>query len=212
MSKELPFFKFYPSEWLIGKISFQPLEIQGAFTQCVCMYWQNNCVLRSSDVDFRIGQDNLKKLIDLGFISEDENGLNIKFLKEQYSDFDGVRKVRAEAGAKGGKANAKQTEANAKQNEAEKRRDREDKEKEKKREEEIKAPALSDVLSYFKEKGFKVEIAEKAFNFYNDNNWIDGKGNKVRNWKMKMQSVWFKDENKCKPEYYPSGISSTFVP
>ena len=38
--------------------------------------------------------------------------------------------------------------------------------------------------------------------------WKDSKGNKVKNWKQKMQSVWFKDENKIiivdsKPEPIP---------
>ena len=57
-------------------------------------------------------------------------------------------------------------------------------------------PILEDVLSYFKENGYSEISAQKAFRYYNDANWMDSKGNKVKNWKQKMQGVWFKDENK----------------
>jgi hypothetical protein len=44
--------------------------------------------------------------------------------------------------------------------------------------------------------GYTKESAIKAFNYYDCAGWKDSKGNKVRNWKQKMQAVWFKDENK----------------
>jgi hypothetical protein len=57
-------------------------------------------------------------------------------------------------------------------------------------------PILSDVISYFSEKGYTEKSARKAFSFYSESNWIDSKGNPVKNWKQKMIGVWFKDENK----------------
>lgn len=57
-------------------------------------------------------------------------------------------------------------------------------------------PILLDVISYFKENGYTEQVAERAFRYYNDANWVDSKGSKVKNWKQKMQGVWFKDENK----------------
>ncbi|NBU80622.1 MAG: DUF1376 domain-containing protein [Flavobacteriaceae bacterium] len=62
---------------------------------------------------------------------------------------------------------------------------------------------VNEVINYFKEKGYKEEIAIKAFNYYNEANWHDAKGNKVINWKQKMQSVWFKDENKITNNHEP---------
>jgi hypothetical protein len=59
-------------------------------------------------------------------------------------------------------------------------------------------PALSDVQDYFKENGYTTESASKAFNYYASANWVDSKGNKVKNWKQKMQGVWFKPENEIK--------------
>lgn len=57
-------------------------------------------------------------------------------------------------------------------------------------------PTLDDVISYFKEKGYTEVAAKKAFEYYSAGDWKDSKGNQVKNWKQKMLSVWFKDENK----------------
>jgi hypothetical protein len=62
-------------------------------------------------------------------------------------------------------------------------------------------PSLTDVINYFKEKGYTEESAKKAFNYYqqsvtgSQNYWRDGKGNTIKNWKQKMIGVWFKPEN-----------------
>lgn len=57
-------------------------------------------------------------------------------------------------------------------------------------------PILENVKLYFIENGYSEQSAEKAFNYYNEGSWKDSKGNAVKNWKQKMISVWFKDENK----------------
>lgn len=62
------------------------------------------------------------------------------------------------------------------------------------------APTLEDVRKYFADNGYGVGAADRAFAYYDEAGWVDSKGNKVRNWKQKMISVWFKDENKIKTE------------
>jgi len=57
-------------------------------------------------------------------------------------------------------------------------------------------PFLDDVKLYFEENGYKEETAIKMFKSYSVANWIDSKGNPVKNWKQKAINVWFKDENK----------------
>jgi hypothetical protein len=57
-------------------------------------------------------------------------------------------------------------------------------------------PQILDVKNYFKENGYSESAGEKAFNYYDVSNWVDSKGNKIKNWKQKMQGVWFKPENK----------------
>jgi uncharacterized protein YdaU (DUF1376 family) len=54
----------------------------------------------------------------------------------------------------------------------------------------------NEIVNYFIENGYKEEVAKRAFHYYNEANWHDASGKKVLNWKQKMQSVWFKPENK----------------
>ena len=58
-------------------------------------------------------------------------------------------------------------------------------------------PTFIDFEIYCKENGFK-NIAERAFKGYSENEWKDSKGNKVLNWKSKLQNVWFDEKNKDK--------------
>lgn len=70
-------------------------------------------------------------------------------------------------------------------------------EKNKRKPKSVFTPPLEfEVMDYFKENGYSEQSAKKAFNYYNIANWSDSKGNKIKNWKQKMISVWFKEENK----------------
>jgi hypothetical protein len=69
--------------------------------------------------------------------------------------------------------------------------------KEKKRKEIVYTPTIDEVELYFKDNGYTKESAIKAFRYYEENNWKDSRNNQVKNWKQKMQGVWFKDENKA---------------
>lgn len=60
-------------------------------------------------------------------------------------------------------------------------------------------PSLDEVRAYFREKGYTEAAADKAWNYYDAGGWKDGKGNQVKNWKQKMQGVWFREENKAPP-------------
>jgi hypothetical protein len=62
-------------------------------------------------------------------------------------------------------------------------------------------PTLDEVKKYCEENGFG-GIAERAFKYYAeaDPPWTDSYGNPVRNWKGKMQAVWFKDANRSREE------------
>lgn len=56
-----------------------------------------------------------------------------------------------------------------------------------KRETHFTPPTLSDVESYCQERGNNVN-AKRFFDYYTSNDWKDGKGNKVKNWKQKVIS------------------------
>jgi hypothetical protein len=62
--------------------------------------------------------------------------------------------------------------------------------------ESIVNPSVEIVRQYFTENGYSSEAADKFHKYYETENWHDSKGNRVKSWKQKAQSVWFKDENK----------------
>ena len=73
--------------------------------------------------------------------------------------------------------------------------------KEKKRKEKKRVfvpPSLDEVLQYFSKEGYTEESAERFFKGYDVNEWRDSTDKPIKNWKMKAQQVWFKDENKIK--------------
>lgn len=57
-------------------------------------------------------------------------------------------------------------------------------------------PLINEVAQYFIDNGYTEKSAINAFKYYEEGDWKDSKGNKVKNWKQKMRGVWFKDENK----------------
>lgn len=105
---------------------------------------------------------------------------------------------RALAGKKG--AIAKQTLAIAKQQTANVSKGKEIKGKENKVKDIIEEifvpPLIEEVEAYFFENGYSIESAKMAFRHYDTSNWVDKNGKQVKNWKQKMNSVWFKPENK----------------
>lgn len=62
--------------------------------------------------------------------------------------------------------------------------------------EKIVPPTIEEVKEYFTEKGYSLDVAQKAFDYYASAGWKDSNGKEVKSWKQKMISIWFKDENK----------------
>jgi hypothetical protein len=92
-----------------------------------------------------------------------------------------------------GNANAMQThnEGNA----IKERKGKEIKGNEKKEKKKFIPPSEVEVIDYFLQNGFDAQLAKRAFNHYNEADWIDTTGKPVLSWKQKMQ-IWFKPENK----------------
>lgn len=63
--------------------------------------------------------------------------------------------------------------------------------------ERFKPPLEIEVSEYFKTNGYSQESAKRAFKYYSEAKWKDGKGDKIRNWKQKMIGVWFKEGNEA---------------
>ena len=61
-------------------------------------------------------------------------------------------------------------------------------------------PSLDEVLQFFKENGYREDVANKAFNYYTELDWKDSSGKQIKSWKAKMIAVWFKDETKIQKQ------------
>tara|TARA_R100000789_G_C3010905_1_gene151276 strand:+ start:1205 stop:1663 length:459 start_codon:yes stop_codon:yes gene_type:complete len=103
MSKELPFFKFYPTEWLLGKISRETKEIQITFLKASCWYWQKDGDITYDDIIFYEDEKLVKVVIEKGYIKLGKSGkISIKFLDEQILEHKKRNKLKKESGRKGG--------------------------------------------------------------------------------------------------------------
>lgn len=71
------------------------------------------------------------------------------------------------------------------------------KEKGVKGEKQFQPPTVSEVIEFFKSNGYSEAAAKKAFEHYNLADWHDTNGKKVLNWKQKINTIWFKPENKA---------------
>lgn len=194
MANELPYFKFVIQAWQNGKISLESYELKGLFIE-VCGYlWINDCSVTLAMLKKKYSNATalLDELINLGILKHEKrhDKVEIDFLSRQLLELSDKRKRMQEAGSKGGKAKAM-----LKQNPTNKIR--EDKiRKDKIVIKETSIPTLDDLILYFSQNGYSEIAAKKAFDYYSVADWKDSKGNKVKNWKQKMQGVWFKPENK----------------
>jgi len=97
MSKELPYFKFHPSEWLLERIGSESNTVQGAFIRVCAIYWQRKCHLTLSEIESKIGQKLIGLLLEHDYIKSDKEFVKINFLNEQWSDLmgDHIRNVKS---------------------------------------------------------------------------------------------------------------------
>ena len=58
-----------------------------------------------------------------------------------------------------------------------------------------KIQEIEEIDLFAKKEGYKIDAAH-IWNYYNDNDWYDSKGSKVKNLKQKVRGVWFKEVNK----------------
>jgi hypothetical protein len=205
MSKELPYFKFIVNDWITGDVTLEDFETQGLFINICAYYWSKDGSISLSNARkkfFNARPEMFEALIAANAIKINIDGMvKINFLDEQLVERQHLSKINSRNGAQGGRpkkpvALISESEVEAKKSNIEEKREdkrREDKKREVKKP--FMPPSLEEVKIFFKEKGYSEQAASTAFNYYSTADWVDGKGNKVLNWKQKMISVWFKPEN-----------------
>lgn len=106
MPKELPYFKFFPTDWLTGDIVFEPFDIQGAFINICALYWNRDGNLTVSDLEKRFKLASAWRPLIGNFIHEKDGNLSIKFLDEQLTERNHISSKNSENGRKGGESKA----------------------------------------------------------------------------------------------------------
>lgn len=105
MAKDLPYFKFFCSEWSDGDITLETYEIQGLFINICAYYWSNECVLELSKLKKRFRKD--AELVDLllesNLIKLNDGYIKINFLDEQKSERKEKSVINKVNGSKGGR-------------------------------------------------------------------------------------------------------------
>lgn len=138
MAKELPFFKFEPAEWMMGRITRESSDVQIAFIRICCQFWRNSGDMTIEDASLECDENHFKLLVNKKFILTDGNCISIKFLDTQLDEMAEVSKGRSKAAkARWDKrnANALQLHDLALQNDADKIREEEKREEERIKEE-----------------------------------------------------------------------------
>jgi len=107
MAKELPYFKFYVSEWNDGDITLEDLETQGLFINICSVYWSKKGQITLTKLKRRFSEvkptafdslinENIIKVLDNDLIS-------ISFLDEQIQETVKRSQTNSLNGAKGGR-------------------------------------------------------------------------------------------------------------
>jgi len=106
MAKDLPYFKFFCSEWSDGDITLESFESQGLFINICAYYWSNECVISLDKTKKKFKQCNqicFDNLIDSGIIKIIDGNISINFLNEQQGERSSKSLKNSENGKKGGR-------------------------------------------------------------------------------------------------------------
>ncbi len=201
MAIELPYFKFIATEWLTGSIALESLEVQGLFINICALYWKNGGTLSIVEIEKRYRKKSVIANLTERFISVTDGYISIDFLDEQLSKREYVSKKNRENGKKGGQPAHKKNLTEILPNSTEALPNPTNIEKEKNKKEnknkirvEFIKPTFIELEEYCQLHGYG-SIAKKVFEYYDTANWKDSKGSQVKNWKQKLQGVWFRPEN-----------------
>ena len=153
--KQLPWFKFSPADWMMGRISRQSCEVQVAFLRLCCIYWNAECVMTYEHAELE-ADGYLEKLIALKMVELYEDGIGIKFLDIQFSEGKQKREKMSNAGKASAERRLNTSSTNVQQtfNECSIEKRREEKNKNKRREDSVstytREDFCNDLLGDFK--------------------------------------------------------------
>jgi len=80
---KLTWFKFSPSDWMMGKIQKCPLDTRGMFINLCCLYWNKECELSVEDAEIEVDEDHLNIMLKKKIVAVEGDNIRISFLDEQ---------------------------------------------------------------------------------------------------------------------------------
>ena len=132
---KLQWFKFTPTDWIMGKIQRCAEITQSRFIRLICIYWNKECLLSFEDAEIEIDKEHLDILIGKKIIKIEENFLVIEFLNEQLENISETSEKRRKAvlqrweKAKQNNTSVSEINTSVLQKDTEKRREEKDREK-----------------------------------------------------------------------------------
>lgn len=94
---KLQWFKFAPTDWVMGKIQRCPEITQARFMRLICLYWNKECILSYDDAEIEIDKEHLDILISKKIVKLEDDFLIIDFLNEQLDNITETSQKRRDA-------------------------------------------------------------------------------------------------------------------
>ena len=85
---KLQWFKFTPTDWIMGKIQRCTEITQARFLRLCCLYWNKECILSYEDSEIEIDKEHLEILINKKIVKVIDNLIFIDFLVEQFKEIE----------------------------------------------------------------------------------------------------------------------------
>ena len=196
MKDKLTWFKFSPSDWMMGRISLFDNETQGAFLKLCCIYWNKQGDLTCEYATQILSEGTYTELERCGVFECLESQIAIHFLDEQMGDIQELRKKASEAGKRSAQSRSGQRTLNepsttVERNPTEKSRVEKSRVDNKKNtslgstKKRFSPPEEKEVVDLFTELG-RADLAQKFYLHYQTNGWMVGK-NKMKSWESAVK-------------------------
>ena len=194
MASELPYFRFYVSEWMNGDIDMENFECKGLFIDICSWYWFKDCSVTKAMLEKKYTNVRLLEILygsDIIKVCEDD--IEIEFLNAQFDILSEKRKARQAAGSKGGKQKRSNAKAKLKQKRSYKYNNKYN------NKDNINIPALEEFINYAKEKktDINIESVKLKYESWKVAGWKDGNDKDIINWKSKLLNTipYLKESN-----------------
>jgi hypothetical protein len=95
--KQISWFKFCPADWMMGRISRQPADVQVAFIRLCCVYWNAECEMSTDHAELE-ADGHLERLLQTRLVESNGPSVFIKFLDIQWEEANLHRTKMSQAG------------------------------------------------------------------------------------------------------------------